>query len=396
MNIPYGQHYLDSDDIDAVVRVLKSGVLTQGVESSLFESDFAAYVGAKYAVAISSATAGLCLAMRALGLSERDAMLTTPISFVASSNSARYVGADVVFCDIDSETVNISLLEVERTLAMNKKNIKVILPVHFAGLPVDMEKLSKIVSKYNDISIVEDACHALGARYPTGEQVGSCKYSAMTVFSLHPVKAIAAGEGGVITTNNEILYRRLIRLRSHGINKLDDLFTNQSQAFTNTVLNPWYYEMQELGFNYRLTDFQAALARSQLKKIDSFLSRRKLIAEKYDEYFFDNFTIKPIQFNRKFSGNHLYLVSINFTNVKNGRAGLMRELIAKGIFTQVHYLPIYRHPYYSAMNKYDLSDFKFSELYYQSCLSLPIYYSLSDADQSYVIKTLLELTGEAS
>lgn len=394
MNIPYGQHYLDSEDIDEVVRVLKSGVLTQGNEISIFEQEFASYVGSKYAVAMSSGTAGLCLAMRVLGLTSGDAMLTTPISFVATSNSAKYVGADVVFCDIDSQTVSISLSEVEKALEKDVKNIKVVLPVHFAGLPVDMARLSTIVSRYDDINIVEDACHALGAHYPTGERVGSCKYSAMTVFSLHPVKAIAAGEGGVVTTNSEILYRKLIKLRSHGINKLNDSFINQSQAFTDGLLNPWYYEMQELGFNYRLTDFQAALGRSQLKKIDVFLDRRRLIAEKYDQIFSGNSLIKPIQNSTNLSANHLYLVGINFRNIKGGRATLMRKLMSKGIYTQVHYLPIYRHPYYSSTSKYDASNYFFSESYYQCCLSLPIYYSLSTEDQSYVIKTLNECIGE--
>lgn len=395
MNIPYGQHYLDSKDIDEVVRVLQSGTLTQGSEISYFEESFASYVGSKYAVALSSGTAGLCLAMRALGLGEQDMILTTPISFVATANSARYVGADVLFCDIDSNTINISLPEVEKNLEINKQNIKVILPVHFAGLPVDMESLSSLAAAYDGINIVEDACHALGARYATGERVGSCTYSAMTVFSLHPVKAIAAGEGGVVTTNDENLYRKLIRLRSHGINKLNDSFINAAQAVTGNLINPWYYEMQDLGFNYRLTDFQAALARSQLNKIDKFLSRRKQITEKYDRVFFQNPMIRPVQKNRALSANHLYVVSIDFARIKGGRAELMRKLIARGIYTQVHYLPIYKHPYYSSMKKYEHKNYVCSELYYKHCLSLPIYYALSDDEQDYVIEHLIKFTEES-
>ena len=244
-------HHIDEEDIQAVVNVLRSGVLTQGPIIEQFEREIAEYVGARYAVAVSSATAGLHLAALAAEVGPDSTLITSPITFVASANAGLYAGGNVAFADIDPLTINMSLTSLKIALA-NNPNTKVVMPVHFAGLPCDMPAI-KLLADDAGAVVIEDAAHALGASYPEGGRVGSCRHSLMTVFSFHPVKAIAAGEGGVITTNDNFTYRKLLRLRSHGINKLDDILVMPSQAKTNGEINPWYYEMQVLGFHYRIT-----------------------------------------------------------------------------------------------------------------------------------------------
>ena len=387
--IPYGKHYIDQDDINSVVDILKNKNLTQGPAVLSFEKAVAKFVGAKYAVAMSSWTAGLHMAYLAAGLEENDKIITSPITFVATSNAALYCNAKPIFSDIDSETINLCPKLLEEKIN-NHDNIKIISPVHFSGLPCDMKEIKRIANKHN-IIVVEDAAHALGAKYDDGSMVGNCKYSDMTGFSFHPVKSIAAGEGGMITTNSKKLYKKLLKLRSHGINKLDDKFINTELAFTNDLKNPWYYEMQELGYNYRITDIQCALGQSQLKKINKFIDRRLELVNRYDEAFSTSNNIKPIQKKyRESSSHHLYVVEIDFSKLKINRAMLMTELRNEGIITQVHYMPVTSHPYYKSLG-YETSNYKNSINYYKKCLSLPLYFSLSDNDQIKVIKLIKSL-----
>jgi len=389
--IPYGKHFIDQDDIDAVVDVLKNKNLTQGPSVLSFEKAVAEYVGAKYAVAISSWTAGLHLAYLAAGLKEGDELITTPLTFVATSNAALYCGAKPVFSDIDPLTINLCPDKLSRTIKKHPK-AKVIAPVHFAGLACKMKEIKNIADE-NNLLVIEDAAHALGAKYEDGSMVGNCKYSDMTGFSFHPVKSIAAGEGGMITTNNKNIYKELLRLRSHGINKGDDDFKNKDLAFTKGLNNPWYYEMQELGYNFRITDIQSALGESQLKKLNKFISRRLEIVKKYDSVFEHFKYIKPIQLKtRNQSSHHIYPVRINFKEVEISRAELMKKLSEENILTQVHYMPVPMHPYYQDLN-YKMEDFQNSLNYYEEALTLPLYFSLSDQDQDKVIKSLKRIIG---
>jgi len=386
--IPYGKHFIDESDIDAVVDILLNAPLTQGPKISEFERNFAQFVNSKYAVAVSSCTAGLHIASLAAGLKEGDTLITSPITFVASSNAGIYVGANVAFADIDPASINIDPDSL--SLALKKyPNTKVVTPVHFAGYPCEMEEIRTLCDQVGAV-IIEDAAHALGSKYKNGQMVGSCCYSLMTVFSLHPVKAIAAGEGGVITTNDELTYRRLLRLRSHGINKGDDQFICLDESMSSSGTNPWYYEMQELGFHYRITDIQCALANSQLKKLPKFIERRRKIAARYVEAFANNKFLKfaqPLD-TLESSALHLFVLRINFERLRIDKAQLMRHLKNKNIITQVHYLPVPMHPFYRKNFFVDPSIYKHSNKYYRDCLSIPIFYSLTDNEQEYVISTI--------
>ena len=393
--IPYGKHFIDEADIDAVINILRNGPLTQGPQIEEFEHEFAKYVNSKYAVAVSSCTAGLHIAAVAAGLEQGDTLITSPITFVASSNAGLYVGANIAFSDISPGTVNMDPSSLSSTL-LKSRGKKVVVPVHFAGYPCEMENIKSICDKSSAV-IIEDAAHALGAKYKNGQMVGSCCHSLMTVFSMHPVKAIAAGEGGVITTNDADIYRRLLRLRSHGINKVDDEFICLEESVSPSGSNPWYYEMQELGFHYRITDIQCALAKSQLKKLPNFIRRRKEIAERYLQFFSGN---KVIQFAQPLdalerSAFHLFVIRINFRMLRIDKATLMKRLRAANIITQVHYLPVPMHPYYRDKVK-TFDQFSASLDYYRQCLSLPIYYSLTDSDQDYVMATIRDIIDAAS
>jgi len=386
--IPYGKHFIDESDIDAVVDILRYGQLTQGPMITEFEREFALHVNSKYAVAVSSCTAGLHIASLAAGLKEGDTLITSPITFVASSNAGIYTGANVAFADIDPRSINID--PVLLSLALKEHpTTKVVIPVHFAGYPCEMEEIKPICDQVGAV-IIEDAAHALGSKYKNGQMVGSCCYSLMTVFSLHPVKAIAAGEGGVITTNDESTYRRLLRLRSHGINKGDDQFICLDESISTSGINPWYYEMQELGFHYRITDIQCALANSQLKKLHRFIERRREIAARYIVAFADSEIVHFAQPSDALdrSALHLFVLRINFERLRIDRAQLMKSLRSKNIITQVHYLPVPMHPFYRKTLPVDPSIYKQSERYYRDCLSIPIYYSLTADEQEYVISTI--------
>jgi len=397
--IPYGKHYIDEDDIAAVVEVLRKNPLTQGPKVAEFESVIAKYTGAKYAVAVSSGTAALHLACMAIGISEGDKVITTPNTFVASANCILYLGGRPEFVDIDSTTLNMDIRLLEDKCA-SLPRIKAILPVHFAGLPCDMAAIKRI-SNDIDALVIEDASHALGAIYEDGSRVGNCRFSDLTIFSFHPVKGIASGEGGMITTNNEEFYHKLLRLRSHGICKGNFDFPGISE-FNNQLLKPesaiedgelkmWYYEMQELGYNYRITDIQSALAVSQMKKIDRFIKRRRSLVSRYDNMLQLNPNVQTTQLKgRGQSSHHIYVVRIDYKHTKTTRHGLMKKLYDKGIGTQVHYIPVPMQPYYEQLG-YNLTDYPETQKYYNKALSIPLYYQLSDEKQDFVIDALTEL-----
>jgi len=387
--IPYGKHHIDKDDIQAVIDILRGGVLTQGPAVEAFEKAVAEYVGVKYAVAVSSGTAALHLAALAAGVSPGTSVVTSPITFVASSNAARYCGADVLFADIDPETINMSS-DALREVLLTNPNIKAIIPVHFAGLPCDMGAIKKLADDARAL-VIEDAAHALGATYPNGRRVGCCENSSMTIFSFHPVKAIAAGEGGMITTNDEVTYRKLIRSRSHGINKLDDALQFETEAFSDGEQNPWYYEMQDLGFHYRITDIQCGLALSQFSKLDSFISRRRDLVKNYDLAFAGMKNCCPAQITmRDQSGHHLYVLRINFKQVALTRGQLMRRLKESGIGSQVHYIPVPSHPYYRQLG-FKSENYPNAQKYYQEALTIPLFYDLTEEQQRRVISTIKDL-----
>jgi perosamine synthetase len=387
--IPYGKHHIDEEDIQAVVDGLRRGALTQGPTIERFEQAIAEYVGARYAVAVSSGTAGLHLAALAAGVGPSNSLITSPITFVASANAALYAGGRAVFADIDPDTINISPSSLSEALRKNP-DARAVVPVHFAGLPCDMLAI-KAAADQAGAAVIEDAAHALGAQYSNGQRVGSCAHSLMTVFSFHPVKAIAAGEGGMITTNDKPTYRKLLRLRSHGINKLDDPFQLPEQALTKGTQDPWYYEMQELGFHYRITDIQCSLVLSQFKKLDKFISRRLELVKAYDEGFADMRNFRTAQVTgRDQSGHHLYVLRINFEAASLSRGQLMRELRARNIGSQVHYIPVPAQPHYRRLG-FKPEDYPNAQNYYQEALSIPLFYDLTDDQQQYVIKTFKEL-----
>lgn len=363
----YGRQFLDESDSQAVLEVLQSDYLTCGPKVKEFEKALCDYTGAKYCVAVSNATAGLHLAMLALGIGEADEVITSPITFLSSANCARFVGAAVKFADIESDTANINVTEIEKNIA---PKTKAIIPVHFAGQSCDMEKIHKLAQK-NGLFIVEDAAHAIGSDYKNCK-VGSCKFSDMAVFSFHPVKNITTGEGGAITTNNEELYKKLLAFRAHGVHK------------DGTMQNTWEYEMRELGYNYRLTDIQAALGISQLKKLEAFKTRRREIVQFYNENLgLPHLTEKPYSH----ACFHLYPVFVE------NRKAFYHKAKEKGLHLQVHYIPVHLQPYYQKLGC-KKGDFPKAEAYYEHCISLPLYPSLSDDDLAVIIRTINEILHE--
>jgi len=395
--IPYGKHYIDEEDIAAVVDVLRQGTLTQGGLVDEFEDSFSSNVGAKYAIAVSSGTAALHLACMAAKVKPDENVITSANTFVSSANCAAFVGASPQFTDIDPVSLNMSPDDLANR-CQTLGEVKVVIPVHFGGVPCDMPAIQAIAERY-DAWVIEDACHALGGTYASGEKIGSCRYSDMTVFSFHPVKAIAAGEGGMITTNDAALYERLVQLRSHGIfhQKLltafehvdvNKAFVLKDEGYGNGQVNPWYFEMRELGYNYRLTEIQCALAQSQLAKLDRFVSYRKGLALRYDEAFYEMTNLTCVQTDqREQSGHHLYVVRIDFETLGVSRGEFMRQLMQNGVGTQVHYIPVPLHPYYQALG-FTLADYPETEKYYREALSLPLYFGLSDDEQGLVIQSI--------
>ncbi|MBU1084658.1 MAG: UDP-4-amino-4,6-dideoxy-N-acetyl-beta-L-altrosamine transaminase, partial [Candidatus Omnitrophica bacterium] len=377
--IPYGSQWICSEDIDSVKSVFDTGWITQGPKIRQFEEAVADYCGVKYAVAVSSGTAALHIAVLAAGLKKGDTAITTPMTFLATSNSVLYSGASPVFADIDIDTVNISVAQIKKKIT---KRTKAILPVDFAGLPCDLAEIKNIAEE-NGLTVIEDACHALGATYKDS-RTGDCRYSAMTIFSFHPVKHITTGEGGMVTTNSAKLYEKLLALRNHGMYK---------HSSTVKKEGPWYYEMEELGFNYRITDLQTALGLSQMNKLDSFLERRRGIVKEYDKAFAElgDLVILPeAERDDRRSAWHLYLFRLNKALKYITRREFFEELHRRGIKVQVHYIPITRQPYYRKQG-FKRTDFPNAEKYYKSVVSLPLYPRMTDEDVDYVVKNVKEI-----
>jgi UDP-4-amino-4,6-dideoxy-N-acetyl-beta-L-altrosamine transaminase len=388
--IPYGKQNITKEDIEAVVAALQSDYLTQGPRIKEFEDQFAKYVCSKYAVAVANGTAALHLCTLALGVQEGDKVITTPITFAASANCVRYCGGEVVFSDIDPSSY---LLDIEkvRTLLENspKGTYKGIIPVDFAGRAVDLEAFRKLADEYN-LWILEDACHAPGGYFEDSksniQKCGNGNFADLAIFSFHPVKHIACGEGGMITTNDETLYKKLLALRTHGITKNEFDYTN-TVDFANGIVTEssiypaWYMEMQTLGFNYRITDFQAALGTSQLQRAGERLVKRKIIASNYDTAFKGEPFIKGQSGVVEGHAYHLYIIEIE------DKLGLYNYLRERDIFPQVHYIPCHLMPYYRDLG-WKEGDLPLAEQYYKQCLSLPMYPTLSDDEQEFVIASI--------
>ncbi|TGL45849.1 UDP-4-amino-4,6-dideoxy-N-acetyl-beta-L-altrosamine transaminase [Leptospira perdikensis] len=376
--IPYGRHFIDQTDIDSVLEVLNSDFLTQGPQVPAFEKAVCEYVSAKHAIAVNSATSALHLACIALGVGKGDYVWTSPISFVASSNCALYCGADVDFVDIDSKSYNMSVdrlrEKLEKAKAENKLP-KVVIPVHFSGQSCDMEKIAALAKEYN-FRVIEDASHAIGGSY-LNEKVGNCKYSDVTIFSFHPVKIITTGEGGMCTTNDSEIANLIYRLRSHGI-------TRNPKEMTEQPDGPWYYQQIDLGFNYRMNDIQAALGVSQLKRLDTIVEKRHKVREYYDKILKDVGVVLPEQMDYAKSSLHLYVIQVIEKEMNADRKEIFERLRVSGILVNVHYIPIYRQPYYQKKYGFKYSDFPEAEKYYSNTISIPIYPELNQEDQDRV------------
>jgi UDP-4-amino-4,6-dideoxy-N-acetyl-beta-L-altrosamine transaminase len=379
--LPYSRQKIDSKDIEAVKKVLKSDFLTQGINVPKFEENVAKKVGAKYAIAVNSATSALHVACMSLEIKKNDIVWTSANSFVASINCATYLGAKVDFIDIDKDTYNLSIDDLKQKLIVAKKINKLpklIIVVHFAGLPCELKKIY-ILSKTYNFKIIEDASHAIGAKY-YGDYIGNCKYADVAIFSFHPVKIITSGEGGMCLTNNRNLRDKMLLLRSHGITK------DNSKFKKNKVDEPWYYEQQILGYNYRMSDIHAALGISQLKKLGMFIKKRNIIANNYYKLLKELPLILPEKNKNCISSFHLFVIRINFLNTKKTYKEVFNYLRKNKLWVNLHYLPIYSHPFYK--NKYNKIKFKNMETYYKSAISIPIYPGLTFKNKMYVKKKL--------
>jgi len=381
MMIPYGQQDITVEDINAVQSVLLSECLTQGPAVPKFEEMAAAYCGTRHAIAVNSATSALHIACLSLGLGPGDILWTSPITFVASSNCALYCGASIDFVDIDPSTYNLSVDRLEEKLIKAKKLgklPKIVIPVHLCGQPCDMRRIWELSQEYG-FQIIEDASHAIGARYQ-GEPVGNCKYSGITVFSFHPVKIITTGEGGMALTNDQMLAEKMMLLRSHGITRDAELMTHEPDG-------PWYYQQIDLGFNYRMTDIQAALGNSQMKRLDEYVSRRHRIAERYVRLLQG----LPIAFQEQppeaYSAYHLFVVRLDLSRVGLTHRQIFESMREKGIGVNLHYIPVHLQPFYKNLG-FSKSDFPEAEKYYAEAISLPMYPGLSESEQDKVVVSL--------
>ena len=380
--IPYGRHAIAEADIQAVVDVLRSGYLTQGPAVPAFEKTVTDYCGAQHAVAVNSATSALHIACLALEVGKGDLVWTTAITFVASANCALYCGAEIDFIDIDAKTYNLSAERLSEKLALaavTGKLPKVVIPVHLCGQPCDMASIYKLSQHYG-FKIIEDASHAIGGKYQ-GEIIGNCHYSDITIFSFHPIKIITTGEGGMALTNHEDLFNRMRLLRSHGIT------TNPSDMFPRPAEEIWNYQQIALGFNYRMTDIQAALGVSQMRRLDEFVAKRHAIAKRYDELFADMPIITPWQHTDSYSGYHLYVICLKLNENNKTQRQVYEAIIAAGILVNLHYIPVYRQPYYEKMG-FSTGYCPQAEKYYTEAISIPLYPGLTEVQQLRVIETL--------
>jgi len=392
MDIPYGKQNITEDDISAVVEVLRSDFLTQGPKISEFETKFSEYIGSKYAIAVSNGTAALHLSSLVLGVKNGTKVITSPLSFVATSNAVIYCGGEIDFCDIDAKTLCLDIKQVRRKIESQPKGTySGIIPIDFAGYPVKMDEFRTLADEYG-LWILEDSCHAPGGTFNDYkgklQNCGNGNYADLAIFSFHPVKHIACGEGGMITTNNEKLYNKLMELRTHGITKDSDKFQNSIKLSGGSKKYPgWYMEMQDIGFNYRLSDIQASLGISQLKRADKSLSKRKQIAKKY----FDAFKGKDFIIGQSgFICHHAYHLYI--LQVEN-RLGLYEYLRKFKIYTQIHYFPIHLMPYYQSLG-WKEGDMPNTENYFNNCISLPIFPSLTEVEQQFVIDKIISFFNE--
>lgn len=384
--IPYGRQEITQADIDAVAEVLRSDFLTQGPMVPRFEQALAMHSGAKYALAANSATSALHIACLAVGLGPGDWLWTSPLTFVASANCALYCGAKVDFVDVDPRTYNLSPVELERKLVeAERKGLlpKVVVPVHFSGQPCSMAAISELAKRYG-FKVIEDASHAIGGKY-RGEPIGNCRYSDITVFSFHPVKIVTTAEGGAALTNDKELADRMALFRSHGI-------TRDAAAMTHEPDGPWYYQQLALGYNYRMTDMQAALGLSQMVRLDEYVARRHELARRYDELLAPLPVVRPWQHFDGYSGLHLYVIRLDLAKLSKSRLAVFEGLRARGIGVNLHYIPVHMQPHYSQMGFRD-GDFPEAEQYYQEALTLPMYPTMNEDQQDEVVAALkAELT----
>ncbi|WP_085298126.1 UDP-4-amino-4,6-dideoxy-N-acetyl-beta-L-altrosamine transaminase [Cognaticolwellia mytili] len=383
--IPYGKQDISQHDIDAVVEVLKSDFLTQGPQVPLFESKIMATTKANHAIAVNSATSALHLACLALGLSKGDVVWTSPISFVASANCALYCGADVDFVDIDPDTYNLSTNALENKLTHAKQNNlplpNIVIPVHLCGQPCDMDKIHELSKTYS-FAIIEDASHAIGGKYKSNP-IGGCQFSDIAVFSFHPVKIITTAEGGVATTNNAKLAKRMALLRNHGITRDDKLMTEPTHG-------AWYYQQIELGFNYRMTEMQAALGISQLTKLFEFVNKRNKLAKRYNEKLRDFPLTLPEQTSDSYSTRHLYVIQLKLAEITLSHQQVFDALRQKNIGVNLHYIPIHLQPFYKNRGS-KVGQFPNAENYYKRAISIPLFHQMTDEQQDSVIQALKDI-----
>lgn len=379
--LPYGRQDIRQEDVDAVVEVLRSDYLTQGPAVPRFEGEVARYCGAAHAVAVNSATSALHIACLALGLGPDDWLWTSPITFVASANCGLYCGAQVDFVDIDPRTYNLCPQALERKLIEAQRQgrlPKVVVPVHLCGQPCDMEAIHGLAMRYG-FRIVEDASHAIGGKY-RGEPIGNCRFSDITVFSFHPVKIITTAEGGMALTNDAALAERLALLRSHGI-------TRDAAQMTREPDGPWYYQQVALGFNYRMTELQAALGLSQMERLDAYVARRHALARRYDDQLTELPLVRPWQHPDGYSGMHLYVVRLELNRIRAGHRQVFEALRARGIGVNLHYIPVHLQPFYERLG-FRRSQYPQAERYYAEAISLPMYPALTEAQQDWVVQSL--------
>lgn len=384
MFIPYGKQNINQADVDAVVDVLKSDFLTQGPQVPAFEKSVAQLVGAQYALAVNSATSALHIACLALGLGKGDVLWTSPITFVASSNCALYCGADVDFVDVDSQTYNMSIAALKLKLEQAKKENKlpkIVVPVHLCGQPCDMAKIYALSQEYG-FKIIEDASHAIGGKYHD-VYVGAGQYSDITIFSFHPVKIVTTAEGGMALTNDAQLAQKMDLLRSHGVTRNQDLMSKEPEG-------PWYYQQVDLGFNYRMTELQAALGVSQMHRLEQFVAKRHDIAKVYNQILQDLPVVLPYQLPETYSGLHLYVIRLKLDEISKTRKEVFELLREKGIGVNVHYIPVHTQPYYENIG-FKQGDFPEAESYYASAISLPMYPDLTQPQIDYIYQSLKEI-----